>query len=106
MDHAINNVSSVAKATEYPGNMFSLVPYIPISDKVAAFQISAIVEYCCTEILALAGAVCEKLRDQDQFNNDKRASYEDFPQIRPSDIKAAVSQDKELRMAFGELFKV
>ena len=104
--HALNNVQSVARADKYPGSMFALVPYIPVSDKTVQFQITAIVEYCCTEILALAGAMSEKLKDQDAWNNETREKYEDFPLIRPSDIKAAVAQDKELKAAFGALFKV
>lgn len=105
-DHALNNVSAVAKADKYPGCMFALVSYIPVGDKVVQYQITAVVEYCCTEILALAGAVCEKLKDQEAWNNETREKYEDFPQIRPSDIKGAVAQDKELKDAFGALFKV
>ncbi|GMH59959.1 hypothetical protein TrRE_jg3521 [Triparma retinervis] len=104
--HALNNVQAVAKADKYPGSMFALVPYIPVSDKVVQYQITAIVEYCCTEMLALAGAMCEKLKDQDAWNNETREKYEDYPQIRPSDIKAAVAQDKELKAAFGTLFKL
>jgi len=104
--HALNNVQGVAKADKYPGSMFSLVPYIPVSDKVVQHQITAVVEYCCTEILALAGAVCENLKDQEAWNNEAREKYEDFPLIRPSDIKAAVAQDQELKKAFGALFKV
>jgi hypothetical protein len=104
--HALNNVQAVAKADKYPGSMFALVPYIPVSDKVVQYQITAVVEYCCTEMLALAGAMCEKLKDQDAWNNETREKYEDYPQIRPSDIKAAVAQDKELKAAFGTLFKL
>lgn len=32
--------------------------------------------------------------------------YEDFPKIRPSDLKAAVTADPELRACIGSLFKV
>ncbi|GMH49547.1 hypothetical protein TL16_g00546 [Triparma laevis f. inornata] len=106
LDHAISNVTSVAKATNYPGNLYTLLQYIPCSDKVTAMQIVATIEYVCTEILALAGAVSEKLQDQPQWKTDKREVYEDYPTIRPSDLKAAVASDAELKRAFGALFKV
>ncbi|GMH56580.1 hypothetical protein TrST_g9053 [Triparma strigata] len=106
LDHAVNNVTAVAKATDYPGNLYTLLKYMPCSDKITTMQIVATIEYVCTEILALAGAISEKLQDQPQWKNDKREVYEDYPAIRPSDLKAAVANDAELKRAFGALFKV
>ena len=107
LDHAINNVTSVAKAAEYPGNLYTLLQYVPIEDKVVTFQIVCVIEYVCTEILAAAGAISQQLQDQPQWKSDApKERYEDFPFIRPSDIKAAVANDLELRAAFGTLFKL
>ena len=104
--HASANVSSVADAPSYPGNLVMLVPYIPVSDEVVAWQCTAVVEYVATEVLALAGSVAMQLRDQPQFDCEEREQYKDFPTIRPSDIKTAVANDEELRKAFGALFKL
>ena len=105
--HASQNVGSMATATEYPGNLFLLMNYIPTEDKVIKFQIAVTVEYIMTEILALAGGVAERLQDQPQFKKDvkDRVKYEDFPTIRPSDVKTAIMEDNDLRAAFGSLFK-
>ena len=104
--HAVQNVGNVARATEYPGNLFILVPYVPTDDKIVAFQITITVEYVITEILALAGGHVERLKDQPQFKSQKREKYEDFPQIRPSDIRLAVNMDEDLKTCFGGLFKM
>ena len=106
MDHAVNNVSAVCQAKKYPGNLYALLPYIPVSDQMVQWQITVVVEYVITELLALAGAVAVKLQDQDQFKSEARANYEDFPQIRPSDLKTAVKEDADLKNALGGLFKV
>ncbi|GMI41913.1 hypothetical protein TeGR_g11279 [Tetraparma gracilis] len=106
LGHALANVGSVVEATEYPGNLYLIVPYVPVEDKVVAWQIVCVVEYVMTELLALAGGFVEKARDQEEFKTEKRESYEDFPKIRPSDLKAAVTADPELRACIGSLFKV
>ncbi|GMI61871.1 hypothetical protein ScalyP_jg9002 [Parmales sp. scaly parma] len=106
MDHAVNNVTSVHMAKKYPGNMFNLLEYIPISDKIWQWQITVCVEYLITELLALAGAVTVKLEDQEQFKSTARVNYEDYPLIRPSDIKTAVQNDEDLKHALGGLFKL
>jgi hypothetical protein len=105
LSHALNNVGSVAEAAEYPGTLFLIVPYIPSDDDIVKMQITAVVEYVSTELLAMAGAVVNQLKDQAAFSNDKREGYDDFPKIRPSDLKKAVEMDPELRGCIGTLFK-
>jgi len=110
MDHAVNNVSTigpqVVETGKYPGNLYALIPYVPVSDRVVQWQITVCVEYVITELLAIAGAIANKLQDQPQYKSDARVNYEDFPQIRPSDLKTAVREDGDLKNALGALFKV
>jgi len=90
----------------YPGNLFTVVSYIPTDVKVVTFQITAVVEYVITELLALAGGLVERSKDQVEFKSKKREDYGDFPKIRPSDLKQAVQMDPELKNCIGSLFKV
>jgi len=104
--HAITNVSAVTAAKKYPGNLFPVINYVPVGDKIVQWQITVCVEYIVTELLALAGANAIKVNDQEQFKSEKRGCYEDYPQIRPVDLKAAVKGDADLKVVLGGLFKV
>jgi hypothetical protein len=44
LGHALANVGSVVEATEYPGNLYLIVPYVPVEDKIVAWQIVCVVE--------------------------------------------------------------
>jgi hypothetical protein len=105
--HAAQNVEAVATVSQYPGNLFLLLDYIPAEDMIIKYQIAVVVEYVMTEVLAMAGAAAMRLKDQDQFQivEGERSKYEDFPKIRPSDVKAAILADSDLKAAFGSLFK-
>ena len=64
LDHAINNVTSVAKAKDYPGNLYTLLQYIPVDDKVVTFQVVAVVEYVCTEVRGGSATNCVRRNKQ------------------------------------------
>jgi len=82
LQHAVNNVGAVAEAVDYPGNLHLVVPYIPVDDKIVAFQITCVVEYLITELLALAGGIVMKNKDQPEFKNAKPEVYDEFPKIK------------------------
>jgi hypothetical protein len=103
--HVFHNVTAVL-AKEYPGRLADFVKFIPVADALTRHQCTAIVEYVFTELLTFAGHIAELKKDQPQYQIENKTSYEDFPQIRPCDMREAVESDDELRGLLGGLFKI